>query len=167
MCVLGILNIWLDLCHVGWKGFVRDPSEQQLLCFNIDVRIRIDIWWFHVVANRYFKLSTFKWTSSCRCSIGQKLGHLACLPLFDKQIVDPMFDVLWVVAVARSVNSSHLTASHDSYYLQCYKQKFFKLAMRSLTDGFFFHTKFCTFIVWQSIFLVILNFLTNFQSFKH
>lgn len=39
-----------------------------------------------------------------------------CLPLFDKQIVDPNFAVQ-VVAVERFVNNSHLAASHDSYCL--------------------------------------------------
>lgn len=47
-----------------------------------------------------------------------------CLPLFDKQIVDPNFDVQRVVAVARFVNSSHLAASHDSYYLKWLQSKY-------------------------------------------
>lgn len=38
------------------------------------------------------------------------------LPLFDKQFVDPKFDVQ-VVAVARFVSNSHSGASHYNYYL--------------------------------------------------
>lgn len=40
------------------------------------------------------------------------------LPLF----VVPKFDVQWVLAVARFVNNSHLSASHDSYYLKMQKK---------------------------------------------
>lgn len=48
---------------------------------------------------------------------GCKSNKTGYLLLIDKQFVDPKFDVQ-VVAVARSVNNSHLSAPHDNYYLQ-------------------------------------------------
>lgn len=86
--------------------------------------IQIDIWLGSFGGKSIFEAHNFQMVAlSCGVQLVKsgsatgQAGRWACLPLFDKQIVDPKFGVQWVVAVARFVNSSHLTASHDSYYL--------------------------------------------------
>lgn len=82
-----------------------------------------------------------------------------CLPLFDKQIVDPNFDVQWVVAVARFVYNSHLAASHDSYYLKWWKSKYRISKIRFLNGmilwNFYGFTKYSRFFL--SIFFLSIN----------